>query len=566
MKKFLTVILCLVLVIGCFPLTAMADDTTIEGDGDTSISLTTIVPELSFITVTPPTKTQYKVGDTLDTTGMVVTASYTDESTKEVTSLVSLSGFDSSTAGEVTVTVSYTEGEKTVTATFTVTIVTTYSVSLSASPAEGGIVTGAGSYSDGETVTVAASANGGYRFDHWTSGTGSIINDASFTFVIHENHTYEAVFVEDASHESSYTLVMPDSITISPNAVTTVFTVNVPALDLQPNASGNTPESFRVKINAATLVNQSDAEKTISFKLCPYDETVGTSDTLYFRFDRAQSKNGYIVITDSQWNTATPGVYTGSMTYQPYYQYSNGDPEWLETIRSIPITLIIPEPATSYTVTVEPGEGIGTAFAVQSTTVISRNDFISGNYDQSQGCFYLDDDEKVYYALPTQCSFTAPNDKEFDCWECSFGGTFTGGTSFDIASTGDFTITALWKNQPQNSVTLSIPATINVNYGDTQTPFDVQVKSAAFNQGNSAIEIKLYNSSFSCEAHDGTIPFTVSTNSDRQDDEAVGCRLRVFDGELPYSFQGYINISSESWAAAKPGSYTATLRLSASFN
>lgn len=248
-----------------------------------------------------------------------------------------------------------------------------FTVTLSASPTAGGTVTGAGTYSDGDKVTVSASANGGYRFDHWTRDNGSNIDDASFTFVIHENHTYEAVFVEDATNVSSYTLVMPDSITVTPNAETTAFTVNVSALDLRPNASGNTPESFRVKVNAATLVNQSDTEKTISFKLCPYNTTVGTSDTLYFKFDSAQSKPGYIVITASQWNAATPGVYTGSMTYQSYYQYSNGDPEWLETVKSIPITLTIPEPAASYTVTVNNGTGSG-EYAEGASVTITANE------------------------------------------------------------------------------------------------------------------------------------------------------------------------------------------------
>ena len=248
-----------------------------------------------------------------------------------------------------------------------------YTVVLSASPSAGGRVTGAGTYSDGDTVTVSAVAYGGYRFDHWTRDNGSNIDDASFTFVIGENRTYEAVFVEDPTNVSSYTLVMPDSITVTPNAATTAFTVNVSALDLRPNASGNTPESFRVKVNAATLVNQSDTEKTISFKLCPYDTTVGTSDTLYFKFDSVQSKPGYIVITASQWNAATPGVYTGSMTYQSYYQYSNGDPEWLETVKSIPITLTIPEPAASYTVTVNNGTGSG-EYAEGASVTITANE------------------------------------------------------------------------------------------------------------------------------------------------------------------------------------------------
>ena len=88
MKKLLSIVLCLILVVGCFPLTTLADgDTTIEGDGEASITLTTGVPELDSITVTPPTKTEYNVGEDLDTTGMVVMANYnyTDDTPIDVT-------------------------------------------------------------------------------------------------------------------------------------------------------------------------------------------------------------------------------------------------------------------------------------------------------------------------------------------------------------------------------------------------------------------------------------------------------------------------------------------------
>ena len=563
MKKALSFILCLILVLGCFPLTAMADDTTISGNGETGISLTTVVPELASISVTPPTKTQYNVGDALDTTGMVVTATYTDGSTKDVTSAATLSGFDSSAAGEVTVTVSYTENDVTKSASFTVTIVTAYTVSLSANPAEGGTVTGAGSYSDGETVTVSASANGGYRFDHWTRGDGTEIDDASFTFVIHENRTYEAVFVEDSSNIAKYTLEMPDSVAVSPNEEFTAATANLTELIMATGTDGRTPIRLRVILGSGTLTNQTDNSKTISFHPDSSVNTLPTLNQCMLDFTAAENRTFYIRIVNSEWDTASPGTYTGTMSYIVRWLYEgniwSGD---IET-GTIPITVTIPETTTEYTVTVQPGEGIGTAFTVQSTTVISRSDFISGNYDQSQGCFYLDDDEKVYYALPTQCPFTAPNDKEFDCWECSFGGTFTGGTSFDIASTGDFTITALWKNQPQNSVTLSIPATINVNYGDTQTAFDVQVKSVTFQQGDQTLDVSFWNSSFSNTENDGTIPFTVTTNGQGPGSFQNGCTFFVYpDTTLPYSCQAFINISSDAWAAAKPGSYTATLRIS----
>ncbi len=63
-------------------------------------------------------KTVYYVGESLDTTGLTLKLTYSDGSTKTVTSGFTTSGFDSSTAGAKTVTVTY-EGK---TATFTVTV------------------------------------------------------------------------------------------------------------------------------------------------------------------------------------------------------------------------------------------------------------------------------------------------------------------------------------------------------------------------------------------------------------------------------------------------------------
>lgn len=71
---------------------------------------------LTGITVTAPTKTAYVVGDELDTTGMVVTASYDDGSSKDVTGYEVSA--DLSTAGTKTVTVTY-NGQ---TATFEITV------------------------------------------------------------------------------------------------------------------------------------------------------------------------------------------------------------------------------------------------------------------------------------------------------------------------------------------------------------------------------------------------------------------------------------------------------------
>ena len=66
--------------------------------------------EIARLSVTPPTKVEYEVGEAFDATGMVVKAIYTDGTDKTLTSSeYALSGFSSATPGLVTVTVTYNE-------------------------------------------------------------------------------------------------------------------------------------------------------------------------------------------------------------------------------------------------------------------------------------------------------------------------------------------------------------------------------------------------------------------------------------------------------------------------
>lgn len=77
---------------------------------------------LSSIAVTAqPTKTEYAIGAALDTTGLEVTATYTNDKSKVVTGWT-VSEFDSTTAGEKELTVTYKEGDVEKTATFKVTV------------------------------------------------------------------------------------------------------------------------------------------------------------------------------------------------------------------------------------------------------------------------------------------------------------------------------------------------------------------------------------------------------------------------------------------------------------
>ena len=72
-------------------------------------------------------------------------------------------------------------------------------ISLKASPAEGGTVSGAGSYDMYSTATVKAGANKGYHFVQWQDEDGTAVSkDASYTFQVTQTQTLTAVFAKDS--------------------------------------------------------------------------------------------------------------------------------------------------------------------------------------------------------------------------------------------------------------------------------------------------------------------------------------------------------------------------------
>lgn len=93
-----------------------ADTSTVASGAVIELNQFEPAAALTGISVTAPTKTAYVVGDALDTTGMVVTASYDDGTTKEVTGYEVSA--DLTSAGTKTVTVTYKEK----TATFEVVV------------------------------------------------------------------------------------------------------------------------------------------------------------------------------------------------------------------------------------------------------------------------------------------------------------------------------------------------------------------------------------------------------------------------------------------------------------
>ncbi len=78
-----------------------------------------------------------------------------------------------------------------------------HSVTLNAVPAEGGAISGSGSYTQGSSVTVIANSNEGYEFVHWVEKGVILSTGTTYTFNIYENRNIEAVFLTRHSNNNS---------------------------------------------------------------------------------------------------------------------------------------------------------------------------------------------------------------------------------------------------------------------------------------------------------------------------------------------------------------------------
>ena len=72
-----------------------------------------------------------------------------------------------------------------------------YTVNVSANPANGGHVEGGGTYMQGQSCTVTASANEGYIFRNWTENGNLVSSQASYTFTVNGNRNLVANFEQE---------------------------------------------------------------------------------------------------------------------------------------------------------------------------------------------------------------------------------------------------------------------------------------------------------------------------------------------------------------------------------
>ena len=163
---------------------------------------------LNIAVTSKPTKTTYYVGDSFSKSGLKVTASYSDGTTKDVTSGVTVSTPDTSTSGTKTVTVFY-EGK---TSSFTITV---QSIRVSLNKTSTTII-------EGETEKITATTEPSGCSVSWSSSDTSVatVSDGKVTAKKAGNATITATITRGSETKQATCSVSVSSKTIAPTSVT----------------------------------------------------------------------------------------------------------------------------------------------------------------------------------------------------------------------------------------------------------------------------------------------------------------------------------------------------------
>ena len=159
----------------------------------------------SIAVTTAPTKTNYTAGEDFDPTGMVVTATYRDGSTKAITGYTFTPNAALKT-DDTSITISYTEGEVTKTTTQAITVnALEYNITVTDGKATQGEGIEISKASEDTRVTLTANAApSGKEFDKWVVEKGNITladaNSATTTFTMPAGEVSVKATYKDVPH------------------------------------------------------------------------------------------------------------------------------------------------------------------------------------------------------------------------------------------------------------------------------------------------------------------------------------------------------------------------------
>ena len=209
--------------------------------------------------------------------------------------------------------------------------VPSYTISASANPAEGGNITGAGTYNHGETCTLTAVAENGYHFVDWTENGSSVSTDAEYSFTATANRTLVANFqinsytisasanpVAGGTVSGAGEYTHGQSVTLNATANTGYNFVNWTENDT--DVSTNAEYSFNATADRTLVANFEAITYTISASAYPTEggTITGTGDYTYGQNVtlNAVANTGYTFVnwTENGTEVSTNAEYSFSAT------------------------------------------------------------------------------------------------------------------------------------------------------------------------------------------------------------------------------------------------------------
>ena len=245
------------------------------GRSATTTQSVTVIPKLLSIAVTtPPTKTSYRYGETFNSSGMVVKATYTDGSTSAV------SGYTTTptafaTLGAQNVTVRYTENGVTATATTPVTVARAV---ISVVPSQSGSLTYTGS-------ALTPTWNNYSAAQLTIGGTTSATNAGTYAATFTPTSNYEWNDGSTGAKSVNWTIgkaagslsISPTSLTLNtgkPTGTITVTRAGNGTISAVSNNTGIVTVSVSGNVVTVNNVNQTSGSAVVTVKV-----SAGTNHT-----------------------------------------------------------------------------------------------------------------------------------------------------------------------------------------------------------------------------------------------------------------------------------------------
>ena len=196
------------------------------------------------------------------------------------------------------------------------TTVNTYTITASASPTAGGTVTGAGTYDEGATVTLRATANSGYEFSKWTKNGTQVSTNATYSFTATANAAYVAVFTEQQTPGGGTASEVTIGSGSSTNAYIPTYAYYKYSLTEQIYTAAEIGQAGTITAISFKVSNAKSTTRTLAVYM---KHTTKTAFTSRKGWESVSSSNlvysGSVTFNASGWTTitlTTPFAYNGT--------------------------------------------------------------------------------------------------------------------------------------------------------------------------------------------------------------------------------------------------------------